>query len=233
MQKFINDTKNSIDVIKAQQEQYLKEQSEEFDNEKQILNEKIKNAEKDCETTEIEITKLNEQNTQLENSLNELKNKYNDLENELKEAQDELDKEIDDLKNKLNSINRDINVNCANYEKEVSLKEQKIDFLNKKLEDIKNELNTLKESFEDKINQTKENITKEYTEKIESIKKEKENLESIINNLEKYFFIIGSILLHLSPTMNFANFSIWVGLATIAITKTSMQDHAFNISAIA
>ena len=51
MQKFINDTKNSIDVIKAQQEQYLKEQSEEFDNEKQILNEKIKNAEKDCETT--------------------------------------------------------------------------------------------------------------------------------------------------------------------------------------
>ena len=67
LQKFINDTKNSIDVIKAQQEQYLKEQSEEFDNEKQILNEKIKNAEKDCETTEIEITKLNEQNTQLEN----------------------------------------------------------------------------------------------------------------------------------------------------------------------
>ena len=187
LQKFINDTKNSIDVIKAQQEQYLKEQSEEFENEKQILNEKIKNAEKDCETTEIEITKLNEQNTQLENSLNELKNKYNDLENELKEAQDELDKEIDDLKNKLNSINRDINVNCANYEKEVSLKEQKIDFLNKKLEDIKNELNTLKESFEDKINQTKENITKEYTEKIESIKKEKENLESIINNLEKEY----------------------------------------------
>ena len=57
LQKFINDTKNSIDVIKMQQEQYLKEQSEEFENEKNILNEKIKNAEKDCETTEIEIIK--------------------------------------------------------------------------------------------------------------------------------------------------------------------------------
>ena len=55
-----------------QQEQYLKEQNEEFENEKQILNEKIKNAEKDCETTEIEITKLNEQNSQLENTLNEI-----------------------------------------------------------------------------------------------------------------------------------------------------------------
>ncbi len=187
LQKFISDTKNSIDVIKTQQEQYLKEQNEEFENEKQILNEKIKNAEKDCETTEIEINKLNEQNTQLENNLNELKNKYNDLEDELKAAQNDLDKEIEDLKNKLNDINKDINVNNANYEKEISLKEQKTDFLNKKLEDIKNELNTLKESFEDKLNQTKENITNEYNEKIENLKKEKENLENIINNLEKEY----------------------------------------------
>ena len=187
LQKFINDTKSSIDVIKMQQEEYLKEQNEEFENEKQILNEKIKNAQKDCETTEIEITKLNEQNSQLENTLNELKGKYGDLENELKEAQNDLDKEIDDLKNKLNNINKDINVNNAKYEKEISLKEQKTDFLNKKLEDIKNELNALKESFEDKLNQTKENITNEYNEKIENIKKEKENLENVINNLEKEY----------------------------------------------
>ena len=187
LQKFINDTKNSIDVIKAQQDQYLKEQNEEFENEKEILNEKIKNAQKDCETTEIEINKLNEQNTQLENNLDELKSKYEDLENELKEAQNDLDNEIEELKNKLNDINKDINVNNANYEKELSLKEQKTDFLNKKLEDIKNELNDLKESFEDKLNQTKENITNEYNEKIENIKKEKENLENIINNLEKEY----------------------------------------------
>ena len=64
-------------------EQYLKEQNEEFENEKQILNEKIKNAQKDCETTEIEITKLNEQNSQLESNLNELRSKYSDLEDEL------------------------------------------------------------------------------------------------------------------------------------------------------
>ena len=187
LQKFINDTKNSIDVIKMQQEQYLKEQNEEFENEKQILNEKIKNAQKDCETTEIEITKLNEQNSQLENNLNELRSKYSDLEDELKDVQNDLDNQIDDLKNKLNDINRDINVNSANYEKELSLKEQKTDFLNKKLEDIKNELNSLKESFEDKINQTKENITNEYNEKIENLKSEKENLETLINKLEKEY----------------------------------------------
>ena len=44
LQKFINDTKNSIDVIKAQQEQYLKEQSEEFENEKNIYKKWKKNS---------------------------------------------------------------------------------------------------------------------------------------------------------------------------------------------
>ena len=187
LQKFINDTKNSIDVIKMQQEQYLKEQNEEFENEKNILNEKIKNAEKDCENTEIEITKLKEQNAQIELNLNELKNHFNDLENELNDVQNNLDKEISELKNKLNEINNNINLNNANYEKELSLKEQKSEFLSKKLDDIKKEYNELKESFEDKLNQTKEDITTEYTEKIENLKKEKENLENIINNIEKEY----------------------------------------------
>ena len=40
-------------------------------------------------------------------------------------------------------------------------------------------LNELKESFEEKLNQTKEDVTTEYTEKIENMKKEKENLENI------------------------------------------------------
>ena len=132
----------------------------------------------------IPILKLTEQNTQLENNLNELKTKYSDLEQELNDVQNDLDKEIDELKNKLNNINNDINLNNANYEKELSLKEQKSEFLSKKLEDMKKELNELKESFEDKLNQTKEEVATEYTEKIENIKKEKEKKVKIdLNNL--------------------------------------------------
>ena len=187
LQKFINDTKNTIEVIKLQQEQYLKEQNEEFENEKNILNEKIKNAQKDCENTEIEINKLKEQNTQMESNLNELKDKYKDLEQELNDIQNILDKEINELKNKLNEINNNINLSNGNYEKELSLKEQRAEFLSKKLEDIKNELNELKESFEDKLEKTKEEVTNEYTEKIENMKKEKENLENIINNIEQEY----------------------------------------------
>ena len=224
LQKFINDTKNSIDVIKMQQEQYLKEQNEEFENEKNILNEKIKNAEKDCENTEIEITKLQEQNTQMESNLNELKEKYNDLEKELKDVQNGLDKEIDELRNKLNDINNNININNANYEKELSLKEQKSEFLSKKLEDTKKELNEIKESFEDKLNQTKEEVTNEYTEKIENMKKEKENLENLINNIEKEYSTLQQKYETETETLTKEKESVTEKLNDLTIKKKQLGD---------
>ena len=224
LQKFINDTKNSIDVIKMQQEQYLKEQNEEFENEKNILNEKIKNAEKDCENTEIEITKLNEQNTQMESNLNELKEKFADLEKELKEVQDNFDKEINELKNKLNEINNNINLNNAHYEKELSLKEQKSEFLSKKLEDIKNEYNELKESFEEKLTQTKDEVTNEYTEKIENLKKEKENLENLINNLEEEYSTLQQNYDTETETLTKEKESITEKLNDLTIKKKQLGD---------
>ena len=224
LQKFINDTKNSIDVIKMQQEQYLKEQSEEFENEKNILNEKIKNAEKDCETTEIEINKLKEQNTQMESNLSELKEKYTDLEQEFKDVQNNLDQEINELKNKLNDINNNINMNNANYEKELSLKEQKSEFLSKKLDEIKKELNDLKESFEEKLNQTKEDVTTEYTEKIENMKKEKENLENIINNLEKEYSTLQQKYETETETLTKEKESVTEKLNDLTIKKKQLGD---------
>ena len=224
LQKFINDTKNSIDVIKMQQEQYLKEQSEEFENEKNILNEKIKNAEKDCETTEIEINKLKEQNTQMESNLSELKEKYTDLEQEYKDVQNNLDQEINELKNKLNDINNNINMNNANYEKELSLKEQKSQFLSKKLDEIKKELNDLKESFEEKLNQTKEDVTTEYTEKIENMKKEKENLENIINNLEKEYSTLQQKYETETETLTKEKESVTEKLNDLTIKKKQLGD---------
>ena len=224
LQKFINDTKNTIEVIKLQQEQYLKEQNEEFENEKNILNEKIKNAKKDCENTEIEINKLKEQNTQMESNLNELKDKYKDLEQELNDIQNILDKEINELKNKLNEINNNINLSNGNYEKELSLKEQRAEFLSKKLEDIKNELNELKESFEDKLEKTKEEVTNEYTEKIESMKKEKENLENIINNIEQEYSTLQQKYEEETETLTKEKESITEKLNDLTIKKKQLGD---------
>ena len=63
LQKCISDNKNSIDIIKNQQENYLIEQQKEFENEKEELNEKISKTKKDTEVYEIDINKIKEKMT--------------------------------------------------------------------------------------------------------------------------------------------------------------------------
>ena len=69
LQKFISDNKNSINIIKSQQEKYLVEMEEEFENEKNELNEKINALKKEEEITEIEINKIKEQNEQIKSNI--------------------------------------------------------------------------------------------------------------------------------------------------------------------
>ena len=187
LQKFISDNKNSIDIIKNQQESYLIEQQKEFENEKEELNEKISKTKKDTEVYEIDINKLKEQNDQMKTNINELKTNYNGIEDEIRKVKDELDDQINEMKSDINLISNNINVNNANYDKELLLKKQNIDFSNKKLEEITNELNNCKEIFEGKINEAKEKIIGEYTDKINDMKKAKENFENLLNKIEKQY----------------------------------------------
>ena len=187
LQKFISDNKNSIDIIKNQQENYLIEQQKEFENEKEELNEKISKTKKDTEVYEIDINKLKEQNDQMKANIKELKANYNEIEDEIRKAKDELDDQISEMKSDINLVSNNINVNNANYDKELLLKKQNIDFSNKKLEEITNDLNNYKEIFEVKINEAREKIIGEYTDKINDVKKAKENFENMLNKIEKQY----------------------------------------------
>ena len=187
LQKFISDNKNSIDIIKTQQENYLIEQQKEFENEKEELNEKISKTKKDAEVYEIDINKLKEQNDQMKANIKELKANYNEIEDEIRKAKDELDDQISEMKSDINLVSNNINVNNANYDKELLLKKQNIDFSNKKLEEITNDLNNYKEIFEGKINEAREKIIGEYTDKINDVKKAKENFENMLNKIEKQY----------------------------------------------
>ena len=184
LQKFINDTKNSINVIKSQQEKYLEEMEEEFENEKNEMNERIKSLKKDEEITEIEINKIKEQNEIMKGNIKELKDLYEDIDLNLKNSNQEYDEEINKLKNNLNEIINNINMNNSNYDKDLLLKSQKLEFLNNKLSEIKNEIDKYKEIFEEKIENTKNKITEEYNDKIINMKKNKEDLETQLNKAE-------------------------------------------------
>ena len=184
LQKFINDTKNSINIIKSQQEKYLQEMEEEFENEKNEMNERIKSLKKDEEITEIEINKIKEQNEIMKGNIKELKDLYEDIDLNLKNSNQEYDEEINKLKNDLNEIINNINMNNSNYDKDLVLKSQKLEFLNNKLSEIKNEIDKYKEIFEEKIENTKNKITEEYNDKIINMKKNKEDLETQLNKVE-------------------------------------------------
>ena len=184
LQKFINDIKNSINIIKSQQEKYLQEMEEEFENEKNEMNERIKSLKKDEEITEIEINKIKEQNEIMKGNIKELKDLYEDIDLNLKNSNQEYDEEINKLKNNLNEIINNINMNNSNYDKDLLLKSQKLEFLNNKLSEIKNEIDKYKEIFEEKIENTKNKITEEYNDKIINMKKNKEDLETQLNKVE-------------------------------------------------
>ena len=186
-QKFINDTKNSINIIKSHQEKYLQEMEEEFENEKNEINEKIKNLTKDVEMTEIEINKIEEQNEIMKGNIEELKGNAEEIDLNIEKTKGEYDEEINKIKKDLNDIINNINIKNANYDKEILLKTQKLDFLNNKLNEIKNETDKYKLLFEEKIENTKNKITEEYNDKILNLKQEKENMETQLNEIENEY----------------------------------------------
>ena len=155
LQKFINDTKNSIKIIKSQQEKYLLELEEEYQLEKNEINEKINSLKKEEEITEIEINKIKEQNDQIKLNIEELKENGEQMDLNIKNEKEEYDKEINKIKNNLNEIINNISINNANYEKEIMLKSQKLDFMNNKLSEIKNDIDKYKQLFEEKTEITK------------------------------------------------------------------------------
>ena len=187
LQNFITDTKNSINIIKSQQEKYLQEMDSEFTEEKNEINEKIKKLEKEEEITELEIKKLKEQNELNKSSIEELKLNYEEIDENMKKSKDEYDNDITKLKNDLYLLNNNLNKNNANYDKEIVLKEQKLNFLNNKLSEIKNDIDKYKQIFEEKIDITKNKLTEEYNDKILNLKKSKENLENQLNKAEQDF----------------------------------------------
>ena len=187
LQKFIEDNKTSINNIKLQQENYLKELLEEFEKDKEILNEKIRKATKDQEETEIEYKALVEQNKSIENSGDNLKGEVEKLRNIIQETRSENEEKLSELKTKLSELKQEESIEKLTQEKELSLKEQSISFLSKKLEELKDELGRTRSEFEEKLDKEKEKIIKEFEEKISKVSEEKESVERELSDLEKNF----------------------------------------------
>ena len=176
LQKFINDTKNSINIIKSQQEKYLQEMEEEFENEKNEMNERIKSLKKEEEITEIEINKLKNNLNEIINNINMNNSNYDKdlllksqklefLNNKLSEIKNEIDKykEIfeEKIENTKNKITEEYN------DKIINMKKNK--------EDLETQLNKVEDDYN--------NISQKLETESENLIKEKENVTEKLNDL--------------------------------------------------
>ena len=75
----------------------------------------------------------------------------------------------------------------TNFEQQIALKNQEIDYINKQIKEKKEELEDFQKTFDEKVAQCKSELIKEYNEKLLEIKKEKEELEDNLNNKKKEF----------------------------------------------
>ena len=149
LQKFINDTKNSIKIIKSQQEKYLLELEEEYENEKNEMNERIKSLKKD-EEIDNQKSIMNKFKNQLEEDKKENKpeKKYTSQVYYSSRGTSNKDNKIAELQDILEELNLTHDDYIKKTEKEILLRNQKIENLQKFINDTKNSINIIKSQQE-------------------------------------------------------------------------------------
>lgn len=187
LNKFLNDAKNSLNTIQAQHEASLKAQSERFEAEKNEIQAKIDSINEENIKLEEELSLITKQNGEHEQIIIDLQGKIEIERENLQKEKEENELRLKELMEKLNAIINELNVNKGNYAKEISLKQQEIEFLVKKLDEIKAALEEFKATFELKINQARELIIKEFTDKINLVQSEKDALEIALQELRKKY----------------------------------------------
>ena len=187
LNKFLSDAKNSLNTIQAQHEASIKVQNERFEIEKKEINDKIASINEENSKLEEEYNNLLTLNDEYSTSLTEISSKVENEKINLQKEKEENEAKLKELIEKLNSKSNELNLNKANYAKEISLKQQEIDFLSKKLDEIKTQLEEFKATFEMKINQARELIIEEFTERINAVQSEKDSIEISLSQIKKQY----------------------------------------------
>ena len=185
LKDFLSDAQSSYQKLQSQIEINLQNQSQQFEAEKNELLEKIRKLKEENESENEELEALKIANEEKEKSqetisedLDELRKRLNNEKEKLEETVKALNK---DLQDKVDAYNEMLN----HYTKELSLKDQNIGFNNEKLNECKLVLEEFKNSCDIKIENAKEDITAEFTGKIEKAENELNDLNEMLKQVNK------------------------------------------------
>ena len=109
------------------------------------------------------------------------------MQNNINTLKEKNENTIEELLKKISDTEKTIANNKNNFEQNLALKEQELNYINENINDKQNELNEFQQNFDLRINQCREETTKEYNEKLNVLKEQKNDLENQFNDKKKQF----------------------------------------------
>jgi len=177
LNKFLNDTKENLASIQISHEASLNSYYERYKEEKKELNGIIENLIQQIKEKERENGILFAKNDYLDQNAKNLLVKITLLNEESAKEQKETNNKIMELQSKLNIVNDQLAMEKSDFNKQLALKVQEIEFYANKISDLQKNIEENELKSDEKFRAYKENLDNEFNEKINKLLKEKEDLE--------------------------------------------------------
>jgi hypothetical protein len=177
LNKFLADSKESLTSIQEKQESILQSQLERFKEEKAEFNLQLTKNMQEIRDKEREIGGLLIKQEQVESNLSKAKEEITNLINQANIEKSSYEEKISTLIQKSHSLNEDLHKIKSESSTEIALKKQEIEFCNNKISELQKLIEECNSKLEENIKQIREKLETEYSDKLESMRKEKIDLE--------------------------------------------------------
>jgi hypothetical protein len=177
LNKFLNDYKDNITTIQNSHEASLISYYERFKEEKKELNDQMQNFIQEIKEKERENGILLAKNEHLDQNAKSLLTKISQLNEEFAKEQKETNNKVMELQSRLNLQNDQLAMEKSDFNKQLALKIQEIEFYSNKISELQKSLEENEIKNEEKFKMFKENLEQDYLERFNKMLKEKEEFE--------------------------------------------------------
>lgn len=187
----LNEATISLKTIQSTHNELIKSNYDAFQDEKEQLENNLSQLYTSNKELVIQISIFTTKNTHLTMTIEHLNEKILKLQNELQTLKEKNDNTIQSLHTQISDIEQSILEARAQYEQDLALKEQEINYVNEQIILTKNELEELQATFEEKLAQCKAELTAEYSAKLNELQIEKNELEKVLAQKKKEYYDLG------------------------------------------
>ena len=173
----MNDTKNILSSIQSDHDNLIKKKKNEFKIERKNLQNILEDLLQRYNKTYINLNLEQKDNSILSDQINYRNEKLDKKKQNLENIKTIKNNEISELNSQIKNLNKKLLNSENDFNQKVALKEQEIDYIKMQIEEKLKELNDFKKTYEEKINQSEQELIEEYSNIINDLINEKEELE--------------------------------------------------------